>query len=71
MTTSSSTPIKSDALFKSIMEDKKAATEFLEQYLSNDVKDIVDLNTVKLEKESYVEDDLKRKLSDILNINKT
>ena len=66
MSISSSIPIKSDALFKSIMEDKKAATEFLKQYLLKDIKDIVDLNTVKLEKESYVEDDLKRKLSDIV-----
>ncbi len=58
--------IKSDALFKSIMEDKKAATEFLNQYLSASIKDLINLDTVKIEKESYVEDNLKRRLSDIV-----
>ncbi len=60
----SSTP--SDALFKTIMEDVVAAREFLEHYLPNNLKELVDLSTVRIEKESFVEDNLKRALSDII-----
>lgn len=62
---------KSDALFKTIMEDADAAREFLEHYLPSDFKKHVDLSTVKIEKESFVEYDLKRALSDIVYSIKT
>ena len=58
--------LKSDALFKSVLEDKIAATEFLEAYLPDNVKNMLDLSTISIERESYVEDDLKRRLSDIV-----
>ena len=58
--------LKSDALFKSVLEDKIAATEFLDAYLPDNVKNMLDLSTISIERESYVEDDLKRRLSDIV-----
>mgnify|MGYP003321209020 FL=1 len=58
--------LKSDALFKSVLEDKIAATEFLDAYLPDNIKNILDLSTILIEKESYIEEDLKRRFSDIV-----
>ena len=58
--------IGSDGLFKSIMEDKTAAREFLEEYLPANLQSMLDLNRITVEKESYIEDDLKKKFSDIV-----
>lgn len=58
--------IKSDALFKSIMSEEVAAREFLTEYLPEGFKDLVDLSQIKIEKESYIEEDLKLKFSDII-----
>jgi len=55
-----------DALFKRIMENDIAAKEFLEEYLPTEVKNIVDLDTIKVEKESYIEPNLTKRLSDIV-----
>ncbi len=58
--------IPSDALFKKIIEEPSVAQEFLEYYLPQDFKKLVDLSKIKIEKESYVEDSLRRQLSDIV-----
>ena len=58
--------VPSDGLFKTIMEDTVAAQEFLEYYLPENFKELVDLSKITVEKESFVEDDLKRALSDII-----
>lgn len=50
--------IRSDALFKRIMENPAAAKEFLEYYLPENFKSWVDLDQISLEKESYIEDNL-------------
>ena len=55
-----------DLLVKKIMENPIAAVEFLEEFLPAEFKDILDLTTLKVEKESYVEDSLKTRLSDIV-----
>ena len=55
-----------DALFKRIMENDIAAKEFLNEYLPKEVKDIVDLETIKVQKESYIEPNLTKRLSDIV-----
>jgi len=55
-----------DSLFKRIMENDIAAKEFLNEYLPKEVKDIVDLNTIKVQKESYIEPNLTKRLSDIV-----
>lgn len=51
--------IRSDALFKKIMEDAGAAKEFLEYYLPEDFKKLIDLDKITIDKESYIEDNLK------------
>ncbi len=38
----------------------------MNEYLPADFKSLVDLSKITVEKESFVEDDLKRKLSDII-----
>jgi len=57
---------KSDALFKSAMETDVAAFEFLNKYLPSNLKDKLDISNTKVEKESYIEEDLKRRLSDVV-----
>ncbi|MFU7501689.1 MAG: Rpn family recombination-promoting nuclease/putative transposase, partial [Candidatus Tisiphia sp.] len=66
-----SNQLKHDALFKKIMVNQIAAQEFLEYYLPEKVKEIVDLSKITIEKESFVEDDLKRALSDLVYSVKT
>jgi predicted transposase/invertase (TIGR01784 family) len=63
-TTKKSTP--HDALIKKVMENPVAAREFLEEYLPAEFREFIDLTTLKLEKESYVEDSLRKRLSDIV-----
>jgi predicted transposase/invertase (TIGR01784 family) len=59
-------PIKHDSLFKTIMENPLAAREFLDYYLPSDFKELIDLSTIKPEKDSFVEEGLKRKISDLI-----
>jgi len=63
--------IKSDALFKRIMQEEVAAKEFLEYYLPKEFKELIDLSKIRIEKESFVEEGLKRRLSDIIYSVKT
>ena len=58
--------LKSDGLFKSVFGTKLAAREFLEEHLPASFRKIVDLRKVEIDRESYVEEDLKRRLSDIV-----
>lgn len=64
--TSNDKNLPHDALFKRIMESDIAAKEFLHEYLPQEVKNIVDLNTIKVQKESYIEPNLTKRLSDIV-----
>ena len=43
---------KSDALFKKAMATKTAPVEFLDAYLPEKLKNIVDISKIKIEKES-------------------
>ncbi|OZG32046.1 transposase [Rickettsia endosymbiont of Culicoides newsteadi] len=58
--------LKHDSLVKTIMADPVAAQEFLEYYLPNDFKSLVDLSKITVEKESYIEESLNKKYSDIV-----
>ncbi len=58
--------LKHDSLAKKILSDPIAAQEFISHYLPESCKSILDLNTLKVEKESYVEEDLKQKFSDLV-----
>ena len=55
-----------DGLVKRLMDDPRIATEFFEEYLPPDLKEKVNLSTLKPEKESYVEESLKKRMSDIV-----
>ncbi|UWW96552.1 MAG: Rpn family recombination-promoting nuclease/putative transposase [Candidatus Cardinium sp.] len=55
-----------DGLAKKILADPIASQEFLSHYLPEPCKDLLDMNTLKIEKESYVEDNLKQKFSDLV-----
>ena len=63
---SKSKNLRSDAFFKKAMESELVAKEFLSEYLPAHVKDFVNLETIKPEKESFVEESLKRRLSDVV-----
>ncbi len=57
---------KTDEIFKKSMENPLVAQEFINTYLPKDVLKIIDSKTLKLEKETYIEDDLKKSFSDVL-----
>ena len=55
-----------DSLIKKAMESPIAAKELLSEYLPAEFKDFINLDTLKIEKESFIEDSLKTKFSDII-----
>lgn len=55
-----------DVLIKKVIENPIAAKEFLEEYMPESFKKVVNLETIKVEKESFVEKNLTRQLSDIV-----
>ena len=55
-----------DELFKKVMSEPVAAREFLEHYLPASFKDKINLDSVKIEKESFVTDSLRKRLSDVV-----
>ncbi|XVN40468.1 MAG: Rpn family recombination-promoting nuclease/putative transposase [Rickettsia endosymbiont of Argas persicus] len=58
--------LKHDSLIKTVMSDPIAAQEFLEYYLPDDLKKFLNLSKIKVEKESYIEESLSKKYSDIV-----
>lgn len=60
-----------DSLIKKAMESPITARELLSEYLPAEFKDFINLDTLKIEKESFIEDDLKTKFSDIVYSAKT
>ena len=55
-----------DRFFKSMMEDHDVSREFLIANLPSHIKDIVDLNTIKFHKESFIDKELSLKMVDML-----
>ncbi|RKX83136.1 MAG: transposase [Spirochaetes bacterium] len=55
-----------DKFFRSVMSDGKVARSFLEEYLPEEIKNIIDFNTLYIEKDSFVEKKLKDHRSDLL-----
>lgn len=55
-----------DELFKKVMSEPIAAREFLEHYLPVSFKNKININSVKIEKESFVTEDLKKRFSDVV-----
>lgn len=57
---------KHDELFRKALENPIVAREFFEAHLPKGVRKKVDLLTLKIEKESFIEDKLKASISDVL-----
>lgn len=57
---------KHDEVFKKSMENPLVAQEFINNYLPKDILKIIDTKTLKLEKETFIEDDLTKSYSDVL-----
>ena len=55
-----------DALFRSMMQDPQVARDFFEAALPKDIKKSVDLSTLALQKDTFVGDDLKEQLADLV-----
>ena len=55
-----------DQLVKKVLENPVAARELMEEYLPASFKQLVDLSTIKVEKESFVEEHLTKRLSDLV-----
>ena len=55
-----------DALFRSMMQDPQVARDFFEATLPEDLKKSVDLSTLTLQKDTFVGDDLKEQLADLV-----
>lgn len=58
--------LKHYALAKTMLAIDISAKEFLDYYLSADFKALLDLSTIKIEKESYIEESLRKKYSDLV-----
>lgn len=59
-------PTPHDALFKQLLSIKEIAKDFLEICLPDDIKALYDLETIKLEPGSFIDEDMKCFQSDIL-----
>ncbi|WP_423062780.1 Rpn family recombination-promoting nuclease/putative transposase [Candidiatus Paracoxiella cheracis] len=55
-----------DCFFRSAMSDVRVATEFFEQHLPERIRQVVDLNTLELQKSSFIDDALQSSMADIL-----
>ena len=55
-----------DRFFRSSMADLKTAKEFFHQHLPATIKDIIDFNSIKPQKDSFVGDDLSSQIADML-----
>jgi predicted transposase/invertase (TIGR01784 family) len=55
-----------DKFFKKMMADKRVATEFFETYLPESIRSSVDLDSLSFSKESYLDEDLKTHITDIV-----
>ncbi|MDA9163617.1 Rpn family recombination-promoting nuclease/putative transposase [Rickettsiaceae bacterium] len=60
-----------DELAKKALENQLAAIEFLDEYMPAEFKEHVDLSTLVVKKESYIESSLKKRFSDIVYSIKT
>ena len=58
--------LKSDGLFKSVFGTKIAAQEFLGEHLPKGFREMVDLRKIEVTSESYVEEDLQKRMSDVV-----
>ena len=59
-------PSPHDRFIRSMMSDQLVAREFFEQHLPENIKKLVHLNTLKPQSDSFVDEELKMKMVDLL-----
>lgn len=62
-----------DKLFKEVLSNIENSRSFMENYLPNEILNIIDLDNLTIEKDSYIDEELEEYFSDILfktNINR-
>jgi len=60
------TNLKHDELFRSALSHPQTAREFLDTHLPDSLKSILDLNQIKIENDSFIEETLKESICDVL-----
>lgn len=55
-----------DRYFRSTMSHPNAAREFFQHHLPNNIKNVVNIEKVRLQKDSFIDDKLKLKITDLL-----
>ena len=55
-----------DKFFRASLENRQVATELIETYLPEEIKKLIDFNSIKTEKDSFVEKDLSKYICDVL-----
>ncbi|HRF42401.1 MAG TPA: Rpn family recombination-promoting nuclease/putative transposase, partial [Saprospiraceae bacterium] len=55
-----------DSFFKSLMHNRETALAFLEEFLPDEVKDVLDLQSLELANTTFLTDELKQYFSDIV-----
>lgn len=63
-----------DKFFKETFENITVAKDFINNYLSENIINIIHINTLEAQKDSFINEELKEEFSDLLlriNINKT
>ena len=55
-----------DRFFKRALADKRVAQDFLKHHLSDEIKNLIDFKSLKLEKSSYIDDKLRSGEADVL-----
>ncbi|HJD56094.1 MAG TPA: Rpn family recombination-promoting nuclease/putative transposase, partial [Rickettsia endosymbiont of Pyrocoelia pectoralis] len=58
--------IKHDKFFRNALKNSLIAREFFEEYLPPQIKALFSPTTLKMEKDSFIEPDLKKSIVDIL-----
>lgn len=60
------TPTPHDAVFRQFLQEKETAKEFFEIWLPEEIKSICNLETIRVESGSFIDEDMKNYQSDIL-----
>jgi len=60
------TPTPHDAVFKQFLSEKETAKDFFDIWLPDEIKTLCDLDTLKVESSSFVDNEMKNYQSDIL-----
>ncbi|HRF41699.1 MAG TPA: Rpn family recombination-promoting nuclease/putative transposase, partial [Saprospiraceae bacterium] len=55
-----------DRFFKSLMHNRETAIAFLEEFLPDEVKEVLDLQSLELANTTFLTDELKQYFSDIV-----